>query len=116
MALTMTPTTAAAMGAVPMDKAGVGSAVLNSSRQVGGSLGIAVMGALVASQVNTTMLGPARVDQFIDGYHLALYVAACIALVGRLVAVATVRRVRATSRSRRRRTQHERRSSAAGRL
>ncbi len=92
MALTMTPTTSAAMGAVPRDKAGVGSAVLNSSRQVGGSLGIAVMGALVASQVDTTVLGPARVDQFVDGYHLALYVAACIALVGAVVAVATVRR------------------------
>ena len=39
MALSMTPTTAAAMGSVPTDKAGVGSAVLNSMRQVGGSLG-----------------------------------------------------------------------------
>ena len=37
------------MSAVAVDKAGVGSAVLNSSRQVGGSLGIAVMGAIVAS-------------------------------------------------------------------
>ena len=49
MALAMTPTTAAAMGAVAVDKAGVGSAVLNSMRQVGGSLGIAVMGAIVAA-------------------------------------------------------------------
>ena len=49
MALTMSPMTAAAMGSVPVDKAGVGSAVLNSLRQVGGSLGIAVMGAIVAS-------------------------------------------------------------------
>src|SRR5215211_7609168 len=48
MALTMTPTTAAVMGSVPVDKAGVGSAVLNSMRQVGGSLGIAIMGAIVA--------------------------------------------------------------------
>ena len=46
--MTMTPVTAAAMSAVPVDKAGVGSAVLNSARQVGGSLGIAVMGAIVA--------------------------------------------------------------------
>ena len=45
MGMTMTPTTAAAMSAVAVDKAGVGSAVLNSARQVGGSLGIAVMGA-----------------------------------------------------------------------
>ena len=48
MSLAMTPTTAAAMGSVPVDKAGVGSAVLNSMRQVGGSLGIALMGAIVA--------------------------------------------------------------------
>ena len=49
MGMTMTPVTAAAMSAVAVDKAGVGSAVLNSARQVGGSLGIAVMGAIVAS-------------------------------------------------------------------
>ena len=37
MAMTMSPMTSAAMGAVPVDKAGVGSGVLNSFRQVGGS-------------------------------------------------------------------------------
>ncbi len=94
MALTMTPTTAAAMGAVPVDKAGVGSAVLNSSRQVGGSLGIAVMGALVASQVDSTTPLPLRAEQFVDGYHLALYVAAGIALCGAAVAALTVRKHR----------------------
>ena len=52
MAITMAPTTAAAMGSVPVDKAGVGSAVINSMRQVGGSLGIAIMGALVATTVS----------------------------------------------------------------
>jgi AcrR family transcriptional regulator len=52
MALTMSPMTSAAMGAVPVDKAGVGSGVLNSFRQVGGSLGIAVMGAIVASYLH----------------------------------------------------------------
>ena len=49
MSAAMAPTTAAAMGSVPRDKAGVGSAVLNSMRQVGGSLGIAIMGAIVAA-------------------------------------------------------------------
>src|ERR671934_1099584 len=37
MGITMAPTTAAAMGSVPVDKAGVGSAVINSTRQVGGA-------------------------------------------------------------------------------
>src|SRR5579864_916112 len=39
IAMTMSPMTSAAMGAVPIDKAGVGSGVLNSFRQMGGSLG-----------------------------------------------------------------------------
>src|SRR5947208_78788 len=47
MALTMSPMTSAAMGSVPIDKAGVGSGVLNSFRQMGGSLGIALMGAIL---------------------------------------------------------------------
>ena len=82
MAMTMTPTTAAAMSAVSNDKAGVGSAVLNSSRQVGGSLGIAVMGAIVAS--GSTYLG---------GFHDALRVGALLCLAGAAIAVAAVRKV-----------------------
>jgi EmrB/QacA subfamily drug resistance transporter len=94
MSLTMTPTTAAAMGSVPVDKAGVGSAVLNAFRQVGGSLGIAIMGAVVASQISVKPKNPLYADQFVNGYHLGLYVAAAIAFSGAVVAVATVRKVR----------------------
>jgi EmrB/QacA subfamily drug resistance transporter len=94
MAIVMAPTTAAAMGSVPVDKAGVGSAVINSMRQVGGSLGIAVMGALVATAVSVTQFNPAFPGQFVEGYHRALHVGAAITLAGALVAVATVRKVR----------------------
>jgi EmrB/QacA subfamily drug resistance transporter len=93
MSLTMTPATAAAMSSVPVDKAGVGSAVLNSARQVGGSLGIAVMGAVIASQVSSPRFSPNFPEEFVRGYHHALYVAAAIAFSGALVAVATVRKV-----------------------
>jgi hypothetical protein len=81
------------MGSVPVDKAGVGSAVLNAFRQVGGSLGIAIMGAVVASQVHVPFGTPHYAEQFVDGYHLGLYVAAAIAFTGALVAVATIRKV-----------------------
>ena len=93
MSLAMTPTTAAAMGSVPVDKAGVGSAVLNSMRQVGGSLGIALMGAIVAHSIHVAPTSPEAPAQFIDGYHNALHVAAAIAIVGAAVAVLTVRKV-----------------------
>ncbi len=94
MSLAMTPTTAAAMGSVPVDKAGVGSAVLNSMRQVGGSLGIALMGAIVASSMHVSETDPRAASQFVDGYQNALHVAAAIALVGAVVAVTTVRKYR----------------------
>jgi MFS family permease len=94
MALTMTPTTAAAMGSVPVDKAGVGSAVLNAFRQVGGSLGIAIMGAVVSSQVHVSQANPAFAEQFTNGYHLGLYVAAAIAFSGAIVATVTIRKTR----------------------
>jgi EmrB/QacA subfamily drug resistance transporter len=93
MAFAMTPTTAAAMGSVPVDKAGVGSAVLNSMRQVGGSLGIAVLGAIIVSYISVEPPDPRAQEQFVDGFHSALYVAAAIALAGAIVAVSTVRKV-----------------------
>jgi EmrB/QacA subfamily drug resistance transporter len=87
MALTMTPSTAAATRAVPVDKAGIGSAVLNSARQVGGTMGIAVMGAIVASQIGATY----DPQSFLVGFERALLVGAGIALVGAVVAYTLVR-------------------------
>ncbi len=82
MASTMTPVTAAAMSAVAVDKAGVGSAVLNSSRQVGGSLGIAVMGAIVASKA-----------EYLTGFHEALRVGSVLCLAGAAVSVIAIRKI-----------------------
>jgi EmrB/QacA subfamily drug resistance transporter len=93
MAFTMTPSTAAAMRAVPVDRAGVGSAVLNSARQVGGSLGIAVMGAILAHQVGDRKLpnGAPTPEAFVDGFSAALVVASIIAFAGAVVAAVLVR-------------------------
>ena len=87
MAMTMTPTAAAATRAVPVEKSGVGSAVLNAMRQVGGSVGIALMGAIVAAE---TADNPG-VDGFMAGFERALIVAAFIAFAGSIVAFALVR-------------------------
>ena len=87
MSAAMAPTTAAAMQSVSPDKAGVGSAVLNSARQVGGSLGIAIMGAIVAASVKTGGGNPAA---FLDGFHHALVTAAGLTLLGAVVAALTL--------------------------
>jgi MFS family permease len=49
MGCIMGPATGSVMGAVPREKAGVASAMNDVTRQVGGSLGTAVIGSLVAS-------------------------------------------------------------------
>jgi EmrB/QacA subfamily drug resistance transporter len=91
MALTMSPMTSVAMASVPIDKAGVGSGVLNSFRQVGGSMGIAVMGAILASYLSAAPGTELAKQQFVDGLHAALLVSACITFAGAVVAVSLIR-------------------------
>jgi DHA2 family multidrug resistance protein-like MFS transporter len=49
MASVIAPATGAIMSSVPMNKAGVGSAVNDTTREMGGALGIAILGSIVAS-------------------------------------------------------------------
>ena len=49
MAMTMAPATTSIMSSLPLGKAGVGSAVNDTTRELGGALGVAVLGSLVAS-------------------------------------------------------------------
>lgn len=61
MALTMAPATDSIMGSLPLAKAGVGSAVNDTTRQVGGAVGVAVVGSvftsIYASQLADSMTG-----------------------------------------------------------
>lgn len=50
MAIAMSPTTDLMMSAVPRARAGMGSAMNDTTRELGGSLGVAVLGSLLASQ------------------------------------------------------------------
>jgi EmrB/QacA subfamily drug resistance transporter len=58
MSLTLAPLTGSIMSAVPLGKAGVGSAMNDVSRELGGALGVAVLGSIVASRYND-LLAPA---------------------------------------------------------
>lgn len=48
--LAMAPTTSMIMAAVPMNRAGMGSAVNDTAREVGGAAGIAVLGSILATR------------------------------------------------------------------
>ncbi|HXW87642.1 MAG TPA: DHA2 family efflux MFS transporter permease subunit [Streptosporangiaceae bacterium] len=49
LGLTSSPATEAIMGALPLGKAGVGSAVNDTTREVGGTLGVAIVGSVLSS-------------------------------------------------------------------
>ena len=53
MAVTMTPLTTLIMSSVPLGRAGVGSAMNDTTRELGGALGVAVLGSVVTSQYTT---------------------------------------------------------------
>ena len=55
MAITMAPLTAQIMSAVSLGKAGVGSAMNDTTRELGGALGVAVLGSLVTSQYTSSI-------------------------------------------------------------
>jgi DHA2 family methylenomycin A resistance protein-like MFS transporter len=80
----MAATTAAAMGAVPAERGGLGSGALNASRQVGGAVGVALLGALVAAH-----------GWFTPGMELAMLLAAVAFAAGAVVSSTTLRRHRA---------------------
>ena len=59
LSLVTSPSTDAVMGTLPLDKAGVGSAVNDLSREVGGTLGVAVTGSVFVS-----LYGPRLTERF----------------------------------------------------
>ncbi|MGZ4688906.1 MAG: DHA2 family efflux MFS transporter permease subunit [Acidimicrobiia bacterium] len=55
MANVLAPCTDSIMGSLPRAKAGVGSAVNDTTRQMGGAVGVAVFGSLMASHFHSTI-------------------------------------------------------------
>ncbi len=55
MGIAMSPATESIMGSVPKEKAGVGSAMNDTTRQVGGALGVAILGSLTAAAYHSSI-------------------------------------------------------------
>jgi predicted MFS family arabinose efflux permease len=70
LAATAAPASGMLMSAVPLDKAGVGSAVNDTTRQVGGALGVALLGSLLASvyrqDVRSGLAGSGAPDELVE--------------------------------------------------
>jgi len=87
MALAATPATTAIVESLPDEKQGVASAVNDASREVGGALGIAVLGSVLADHVGN--LGPGmNPASFVDGFSAALLVGAGVLAAGAVIVAA----------------------------
>jgi MFS family permease len=88
MGLVVTPATDSVMGAVPRENAGVGSAMNDTTREVGGALGVAAMGNVLAAGFGGSIAGsPARQALQLAASHAFLHGMAA-ALTGAAVALA----------------------------
>lgn len=88
--LLTSPITAAALDGAAHENSGESSGLLNTSRMVGLSLGIAVMGAFVAGGSDVLGGGPGAREAFVTGLSEALLLNAGIALSAVPLAVATL--------------------------
>jgi EmrB/QacA subfamily drug resistance transporter len=90
--LVMPPMTAAILGSIDVDKSGVASGVMQAFRQLGGGLGVAVMGAIITRHVGDLSPGDPRfVKPFVSGFQDVLLTGGLVGLASAVVAVVFVR-------------------------
>jgi EmrB/QacA subfamily drug resistance transporter len=99
MGLTFVPITLVATTTVSADDAGLASGLLNTSQQVGGSLGLAILATLAVDQTNSYFrnLGhaPAGLDTFaalVQGYRVAFLAGAILLALAAVLVVVFIRR------------------------
>src|SRR6266446_3143647 len=102
MGLSFVPITIASLTGVERSDAGVASGLINTSRQVGGAIGLAAVSAIAATSTShyaqahsaVTTSSSAALDH---GFQTALYVLTGLLIAGALIAVSLVRSAPAAS-------------------
>ncbi len=84
VALTMSPMSTAAMNAVSTAKAGIASGILSMFRMIGGTFGVAAIGAIFQSEAGS-VVAPSR-DAFIHALSHAMWLSTAVAAAGVVIA------------------------------
>ena len=95
MGLAVTPIAVAGTAGVPREEAGLASGLLNTSRTVGASIGLAALATVAANRTSGVLAGVAATPAhtaaaLTDGYALAFSVAAVVLVATAAVALATL--------------------------
>lgn len=80
LGLSFPPGTWAATAGVAPQEAGLASGLINSNRQIGGAVGLAVLATIAATHTVTLSVSEPAAAALADGYSLALVVAGFVAL------------------------------------
>jgi predicted MFS family arabinose efflux permease len=98
MGLTFVPITLIATTNVGDEDAGLASGLFNTSQQVGGALGLAILATLAADKTSSVLAGlgrrPGPADQaaaVVEGFHVAFLGATALLVIGAVVLAALLR-------------------------
>jgi EmrB/QacA subfamily drug resistance transporter len=93
MGFSFVPVSIAALAGVEQNDAGLASGLINTSQQIGGALGIAVLSSVAVAHTTAAASSGARsAEALTTGFHAAFWVGAVFAAAGAVASVVLVRR------------------------